>query len=523
MINDSFNEEDKMKIASMELIVLCAKGNTFGFIGKIIQQFYIDNGIQIDGVIPLINLIGESYVEIPQFQNYIDLGVTVSDGSILTTNNVNILIGGSYEINYKVTDEAGNENFIVRTVKVIDSTAPIINQLSINNYELNIESNEEGYIEWSGKCNGENNNIVAGDNLIKIKNNGDGVYDNCKIRAWDKWGNVNDWQTVNSFTIDTTPPIINFNLPTLENESIINESYTEISILSNEKLKSCLLEKEKLVSGDFETGNVDGWNGNWISDNLHFVSGNWSIKSPNLNNEQLTEKSIWQTINMESDGELSFWWRVSSEKDWDFLKFYVDGILLNKISGEVDWQEIKQYLVKGEHVIKFTYSKDYSGNSGEDAAWIDNVNIIGGGSILSMNIIDNLALVKLNNLVSGSNKYKIKCFDLYDNQSETIERKIIKNIEKNNEDNLPIPTPYTIFKTSAIVPTVKNIKPTNIKLSTKKLPSVLGVAITSPILSITPTPQLGTKLEITIPWAEIKFWIMGMVILGITSGVILIF
>ena len=41
MINESFNEEEKRKIASMELIVLCAKGNTFGFIGKIIQQIHI--------------------------------------------------------------------------------------------------------------------------------------------------------------------------------------------------------------------------------------------------------------------------------------------------------------------------------------------------------------------------------------------------------------------------------------------------------------------------------------------------
>lgn len=70
MINDSFNEEDKMKIASMELIVLCAKGNTFGFIGKIIQQFYIDNGIQ---KVKCIFFVGEDRADFAtQIVNYFE-------------------------------------------------------------------------------------------------------------------------------------------------------------------------------------------------------------------------------------------------------------------------------------------------------------------------------------------------------------------------------------------------------------------------------------------------------------------
>jgi hypothetical protein len=113
-----------------------------------------------------------------------------------------------------------------------------------------------------------------------------------------------------------------------------------------------------------------------------------------------------------------------------------------------------------------------------------------------MNVIENKAFIKLDNLSDGSNKYRINCLDFYNNKSEIIERKIIKNIFKIDEDNLPTPTPYTIFKTSAIIPTVKNIKPTNIKLSTKKLPSVLGVAITSPTLLVTPKPE--------IVWSEEK-------------------
>lgn len=466
----------------------------------------LDNGIIIDGIKPTIGLIGDTYVEIPQFGSYLDLGVTISDGTVTVDNNVNTMLGGMYEVKYVVVDIAGNENSIKRNVKVVDTTAPTINQLSINNLELSVNSDENGYVEWEGKCDSENKNIVSGDNLIEIKNNGDGIYNDCKIRAWDKWGNVGEWQMIDSFVVDTTPPLISF----------INSSQTEINITANENLKNCNMEKEKLLSGDFETGNIDGWQGDFVMDDLHFANGSKSAKSPALINSDLVEKSIWQEINLESDGVLSFWWRVSSEKDWDYLKFYIDGILIDKISGEVSWQEVKYNLEVGIHVIKFTYSKDYSGESGEDAGWIDNVKIDGGGNIVAMDVLENNAYAKLNNLVGGSSKYKVNCIDMYENKSNIIERIIVKDIEKNN-NSTPMPTPYKIVKTSAVVPTIKIVKTS----TTKKSATVLGIA-TTPTPNPTITSPPTTKLKTNIPWGEIKFWMLGMMALSTTSGVILL-
>jgi len=480
----------------------------------------LESGIEIDGVIPTIGLIGDTYVEIPQFGSFVDLGVTISDGLVQVINKVDTTLGGIYEVKYMVTDDAGNENEVDRKVKVVDTTAPTINQLSVTSYELSINSDEGGYVEWQGKCEGVNNDLVSGNNVVKLKNNGDGVYDDCEIRAWDKWGNVGEWQKIESFTIDTTPSIVTFVLPTLENNSFIAGNETEVAISASENLKSCILEKEKLLSGDFESGKIDGWEGEWVADNLHFASGAWSARSPSLTNKDLVEKSIWQTINMENDGVLSFWWRVSSEEDWDYLKFYIDGILIDQISGETGWQEQKFNLNMGEHTIKFTYSKDYSSKDGEDAGWIDEVKIEGGGSVVSMNVLNNNANIKLSNLVGGSTKYKVTCADMDNNQSVPLERKIIKNIEESSNNDLPTPTPYTIFKTTAIIPTTKVTKTPTTKIG-KKLPAVLGIAIT-PTPNLTTTPPPTTKLKSNIPWGEIKFWTMGMMVLSTTSGVILL-
>jgi hypothetical protein len=47
-------------------------------------------------------------------------------------------------------------------------------------------------------------------------------------------------------------------------------------------------------------------------------------------------------IQVAGAGSLSFWWKVSSEGGYDFLRFYLDGVEqpgIAAISGEVDWQQ----------------------------------------------------------------------------------------------------------------------------------------------------------------------------------------
>ena len=44
---------------------------------------------------------------------------------------------------------------------------------------------------------------------------------------------------------------------------------------------------------------------------------------------------------------VSFWWRVSSEDGWDYLRFFIDGILQAQITGEVAWQQQRFPLAAG--------------------------------------------------------------------------------------------------------------------------------------------------------------------------------
>ncbi len=79
----------------------------------------------------------------------------------------------------------------------------------------------------------------------------------------------------------------------------------------------------------------------------------------------------WMQTEVTGPGTLSFWWKVSSETGYDYLEFWIDGILTNRISGEVDWQHQIFDLASGAHVLRWRYADDSSYAGGSDRGWVD--------------------------------------------------------------------------------------------------------------------------------------------------------
>ncbi len=78
---------------------------------------------------------------------------------------------------------------------------------------------------------------------------------------------------------------------------------------------------------------------------------------------------------VEGPSSLRFFWKVSSERAYDYLSFSIDGEEHWRISGEVDW-ELKSYPIPaGVHQITFRYRRDGSGSEGLNGAWIDQVSV----------------------------------------------------------------------------------------------------------------------------------------------------
>ncbi|MEG1559463.1 MAG: Ig-like domain-containing protein [Clostridia bacterium] len=89
-------------------------------------------------------------------------------------------------------------------------------------------------------------------------------------------------------------------------------------------------------------------------------------------------------LTLDAGDILSFDYTADSESEnYDYIAFYVNGTLYSRIGGAgLDWQNIN-YCVPENGTYDFTwiYVKDRSGNTGRDAAWLDNVTLTRGGEI----------------------------------------------------------------------------------------------------------------------------------------------
>jgi len=130
-----------------------------------------------------------------------------------------------------------------------------------------------------------------------------------------------------------------------------------------------------LIVEDWETGDfskfpwTSGGNMPWVISNTGPYEGSYSAKSGAINNTSSSQLII--QYNVPSSDSLRFTCKVSSETNKDFLKFYVDNIVKGSWSGNVNWTKVSIPINAGNHTFKWIYSKDGSGSSGSDAAWID--------------------------------------------------------------------------------------------------------------------------------------------------------
>ena len=116
------------------------------------------------------------------------------------------------------------------------------------------------------------------------------------------------------------------------------------------------------IAYGFESGK------NWTKDTSNIKTGTFSYKSYKIGHSA----STFLTATVKGKGTFSFWWKVSSESNYDWLRYYVNGTEKAKISGTRDWAQVTIPITStGETVIKWTYSKDGSQSTGSDCGWID--------------------------------------------------------------------------------------------------------------------------------------------------------
>ena len=77
------------------------------------------------------------------------------------------------------------------------------------------------------------------------------------------------------------------------------------------------------------------------------------------------------TVNVPNDGIMSFWGKISSESNYDYGHFYIDGVEKVQLSGAGNWVEKTYDVTAGDHTFQWSYTKDGSVNSNDDCFYVD--------------------------------------------------------------------------------------------------------------------------------------------------------
>jgi len=132
-----------------------------------------------------------------------------------------------------------------------------------------------------------------------------------------------------------------------------------------------------LLIEDWETGGFNklpwtmGGNADWTLVTDDPYEGVYCARSGYITDSQISNLEV--TVSVTGGGEITFFRKVSSENGYDYLRFFIDDILIDEWEGDISWDQVGYVITSGVHTFTWQYYKDGSVSSGEDCAWIDNI------------------------------------------------------------------------------------------------------------------------------------------------------
>ncbi len=107
----------------------------------------------------------------------------------------------------------------------------------------------------------------------------------------------------------------------------------------------------------------------WIIAGSNSIDGNLSARSGLISHKSASTLMI-RTYFPEPDS-LKFYYKVSSEPNYDYLQFNLNNTEKLKKSGETNWEKQAIAVPAGYNKLEWVYRKDNSVSQGADGAWID--------------------------------------------------------------------------------------------------------------------------------------------------------
>lgn len=305
--------------------------------------------------------------------------VTITNGTVdfEAINSENIInIGNAFE--FTVSDEVPNKTSIEFYVTITSGDAIYENRIVMKAYAPVFEIGNVTITDLTGNDNGR---LDPGETVqlsfpVTNKGNADSWTTDATLVINNPFMNMISEPTVsiNNIAADSTA-IMNYELYIGNAPEGFAAEYTVNVESGAYTATQDYTSKIGLNVEDFESQELDP--NLWIMDTQHPwtfdtndpYEGVYCMKSGAITHNQ--ETSIILTQDVGGADSIAFYYKVSSEANWDWLYFYIDDNKIDEKSGLIDWSYAQYPVTEGVHTFTWKYKKDTSVNGNEDCCWID--------------------------------------------------------------------------------------------------------------------------------------------------------
>lgn len=116
------------------------------------------------------------------------------------------------------------------------------------------------------------------------------------------------------------------------------------------------------LGADYETGG----DANWLTTTSAAYAGARSAAGGNIGDNDVT----WMERTV-GPGQLAFYYRVSSEANYDYFRFYINGSQEFQASGNGAWTLYDTMLTGASNTLRWEFDKDFSVSDYDDTVYID--------------------------------------------------------------------------------------------------------------------------------------------------------
>jgi len=261
-----------------------------------------------------------------------------TDGTYTTNKpfNANATAQGGQAIYVWLKDGANNTSYLNRsqTTLYYDGTAPTDGTLNATLGDAQVS------LSWSGFTDSGGSGLKSTDTYKVVRNTGGYPNSQCTSGTQVYLGSGNS-TTDTGLTNGTT---YYYRACAYDNAGNVSTGATATATPQTQTISI-----GEAVDNTSLTWTTDG-NANWFGQSTVSYYGGDAAQSGDIADNQT---SLVQTT-VTGPGTLSFYWKVSSELGWDYLRFYIDGAEQpGSISGEVDWQQKTYSIPSGSHTLKW--------------------------------------------------------------------------------------------------------------------------------------------------------------------------